>query len=205
MKKILILLLALMPIITAEQNISKEEKKALKAAAKAERQEQRRIQDSIWRAEETERERTLAEAKQRIKEKEQEIKRRNKSVSLLVVTPFEDAKSVFDALIYRMMQEGITPALIDKDYYIIRTPRRQVSVGTYDITFSVMKIDGKVCVRGSGMGYGSFSVGSGMFRSDTDMIVPLEYGSEEGSTAKTAWNDIEHYLLGITHIEAIYE
>ena len=55
------------------------------------------------------------------------------------------------------------------------------------------------------MGYGSFGVSSGMFRSDQDMIVPLEYGSTEGSTAKTAWNEIEKYLLNMTHLEAIYE
>jgi hypothetical protein len=104
-----------------------------------------------------------------------------------------------------MMQDGTVPALIDKEYFIIRTPRKQVSIGTYDITFSVIKKGGKVCVRGSGMGYGSVGVASGMFRSDTEMIVPLEYGGVEGSTSKTAWNEIEKYLLQIKHNEAIYE
>ena len=183
-----------MPITAFAQDMSKEERKAMRAAAKAERIEQRRIQDSIWRAEDEERTR-----------KWEERERRNKSVSLLVVTPFENEKDVFDALVHRMLQEGITPALIDKDFYIIKTPRKQVSFGTYDITYSVVKIDGKVCVRGAGMGYGSFSVGSGMIRSNTEMIIPLEYDSSEGSTAKTAWNEIEHFLLSITHTKAIYE
>ena len=191
---ILILLLALMPVLANAQELSKEEKKALKAELKAERKEQKRIQDSIWKAKEEERERKL----------EEEWKK-SKSTSMLIVTPFESQKDVFDALIYRMMQDGVVPALIEKEYFIIRTPRKQVSIGTYDITFSVIKKDGKVCVRGAGMGYGSVGVSSGLFRSDTEMIVPLEYGSVEGSTAKSAWNEIEKYLLQITHTEAIYE
>ena len=191
---ILILLLALMPVLANAQELSKEEKKALKAELKAERKEQKRIQDSIWKAKEEERERKL----------EEEWKK-SKSTSMLIVTPFESQKDVFDALIYRMMQDGVVPALIEKEYFIIRTPRKQVSIGTYDITFSVIKKDGKVCVRGAGMGYGSVGVSSGLFRSDTEMIVPLEYGSVEGSTAKSAWNEIEKYLLQFTHTEAIYE
>ena len=194
MRKILILLLALMPFLMNAQDLSKEEKKAMRAAIKAERREQKRIEDSIWRAGVAERQRIM-----------EEERRRSKSTSLLIVTPFDSQKDVFDALVYRMMQDGIVPALIEKEYFIIRTPRKQVSVGTYDITYSVIKKGGKVCVRGAGMGYGSVGVASGMFRSDTEMIVPLEYGSVEGSTAKTAWNEIESYLLQIKHTEAIYE
>ena len=194
MKRILILLLALLPIMANAQELSKEEKKALRAELKAERKEQRRLRDSTYKAHEEARERRI-----------EEEHRKRKSTSLLVITPFESQKEVFDALVYRMMQDGIVPAVIDKEYFIIRTPRRQISFGTYDITFSVIKKNGKVCVRGSGMGYGSFGVSSGMFRSDQDMIVPLEYGSTEGSTAKTAWNEIEKYLLNMTHLEAIYE
>ena len=194
MKRILILLLALLPVIANAQELSKEEKKALKAELKAERKEQKRIEDSIWRASVAERQRQI-----------EEERRRSKSTSLLIITPFESQKDVFDALVHRMMQDGIIPSMIDKEYFIIKTPRKQVSFGTYDLTFSVIKKNGKVCVRGSGMGYGSFGVSSGMFRSDQDMIVPLEYGSTEGSTAKTAWNEIEKYLLNIKHLEAIYE
>ena len=104
-----------------------------------------------------------------------------------------------------MMQDGIVPVLIDKEYYIIRTQKKQVAVGTYDITYSVIKKQGRVCVRGAGMGYGSFGVRGNIAGFSTDMIVPLEYGSSEGSTAKTAWNEIEKYLLNIKHLEAIYE
>ena len=194
MRKILILLLALMPVIINAQSLTKEERKAIKEAAKAERREQKRIQDSIYMAE-------IAE-QQRIYD---EQRRRSKSTALLVVTPFESPKDVFNALVNKILQEDTVPALIDKDFFIIRTQRKQVAVGTYDITYSVFKKDGKVCVRGTGTGYGSFSVENGMFRGNTEMIVPLEYGSVEGSTAKTAWNEIEHYLLQLKSIEVIYE
>lgn len=194
MKRILILLLVLIPIVANGQELSKEQKKAQKAELKAEKKEQKRIQDSIWKVQEAEREKRLEEEWQK-----------RKCTSLLIVTPFESQKDVFDLLVYRMMQDGIVPALIDKEYFIIRTPRKQVSIGTYDITYSVIKKNGKVCVRAAGVGYGSVGVASGLFRSDTDMIVPLEYGSADGSTAKSAWNEIEKYLLQITHLETIYE
>lgn len=194
MKRILILLLALMPFAMTAQELTKEEKKALKAELKAERKEQKRIEDSIWRA-------SIAERQRQIEEE----RKRSKSTSLVIITPFESQKDVFDALVHKLMQDGIVPSLIDKEYYIIKTPRKQVSVGTYDITFTVFKVKGLVCVRGAGMGYGSFGISSGMFRSEQEMIVPLEYGSVEGSTAKTAWNEIEKYLLNITHLETIYE
>ena len=183
-----------MPFTAIAQNLTKEEKKALKAELREQRKEEQRIQDSVWRAQ-------VAEQR-RIQEEEN---RRRKSTSLLIVTPFDSQKDIFDALVYRMMQDGIVPALIEKEYFIIRTSRKQVGVGTYDITYSVIKKGGKVCVRGAGMGYGSVGVASGMFRNDIDMVVPLEYGAVEGSTAKTAWNEIEKYLLQIKHIEAIYE
>jgi len=194
MKRIIILLLALMPVIIQAQELSKEEKKAMKAEIKAERKRAKAEKDSIYKAQEEAREARLNEEW-----------RKSKSTSLLIITPFESQKDIFDALVHRMMQDGTIPAYLDKEYYIIRTARKQISVGTYDITYSVFKKDGKVCVRASGMGYGSFSVSSGMFRSDNDMIVPLEYGSAKGSTAKTAWDEIERYLLDIEHIEAIYE
>lgn len=195
MKRIILMAIAaLLCLTTYAQELSKEEKKALKAELKAERKEQKRIQDSIWRAEQAEQQRKLAEER-----------RKSKCTSLLLVTPFESQKDVFDMLVYRMMQDGIVPALIDKDYYIIRTARQQVSVGTYDITFSVIKKAGKVCVRGAGMGYGSFGLASGMLRTNNEIIVPLEYGGTEGSTAKAAWDTILHYLLNITHEEVIYE
>lgn len=180
--------------MASAQEMSKEEKKALKAELKAERKEQKRIEDSIARAEAAERERI-----------QEEERKRSKSTSLVVITPFESQKDVFDALMNRLMKDGIVPALIDKEYFIIKTPRKQVSVGTYDITYTVFKVNGLVCVRGAGMGYGSFGISSGMFRSEQEMIVPLEYKSAEGSTAKTAWNEIEKYLLDIKHLELVYE
>ena len=65
MKRILILLLALMPIMVNAQELSKEEKKALKAELKAERKEQKRIEDSIWRASVAERQRQIEEERRR--------------------------------------------------------------------------------------------------------------------------------------------
>lgn len=183
-----------MPVIAWAQDLNKEEKKALKAELRAEKKEQKRIQDSVWKAEQAEHQRALI-AEMRKKE----------STSLLIITPYDTQKEVFDLLVQKMMQKGNVPEFINEEYYIIRTARRQVFSSTYDITFTVFKEKGKVCVRGAGVGYGSFGISSGMFRSNTDMIVPLVYGSKEGSTAKTAWNEIEFYLLNLTHEEAIYE
>lgn len=199
MKRIILMAItALLCVAGYAQELSKEEKKALKAELKAERLEQKRIQDSIWRAEQEEEARWLAEER-----------RKSRCTSLLIVTPFESQKSVFDLLVHRMMQDGLVPAQIDKDYYIIRTARKKVSTGTYDITFSVIQKNGKVCVRAAGVGYGEFGVGFGVGRGligrNTEMIVPLEYGGVKGSTAFAAWDTIHHYLLNITHEEAIYE
>lgn len=192
MKRIILMAIAALLCLTAyAQELSKEEKKALKAELKAERKEQKRIQDSIWRAEQAEQQRKLAEEK-----------RKSKCTSLLLVTPFESQKDVFDMLVYRMMQDGQVPAHIDENYYIIRTARKKVSTGTYDVTFSVIKKEGKVCVRAAGVGYGEITLSFGF---GTEMIVPLEYGGVKGSTAKAAWDTIHHYLLNITHEEVIYE
>ena len=195
MKRLFILLLAFMPVITFGQNMSKVEKKAYKDSIRRVKAEERRITDSLYWAQQAEEEARMYD----------EWSKR-KATSLVIVTSFESQKDVFDMLVHRMINDGTVPALIDKDYFIIRTARKQISVGTYDITYTVFKKNGKVCVRGAGVGYGSLRFGYGMgIQSEKEMIVPLEYGGTINSTAGTAWSEIKKYLLSITHEDVIYE
>ena len=150
---------------------------------------------------------SLAKAKERQEQQKWEEEwRKSKATALVVVTPFESQKDVFDMLVHRMIQDGNVPAMIDKDYYIIRSARKQVSVGTYDITYTIFKKNSKVHIRAAGVGYGNLKFGYGMgIQSEREMIVPLEYGSTSGSTAGAAWAEIKKYLLSVTHENVIYE
>lgn len=196
MKKIAVLL-ALMLVTMAGYSQTKEE---LKAARKAERAEQRRIRDSIyyaqdsaWRAEQEAYEQNIAE-----------IRAKKGCTALLVTTSFEDPKQVMDALVHRMIKDGNTPAYIDKEYYIIRTESKQVFNATYETTYTIYLDKGKVCVRAASVARGSISVGSGLFRSNTEMVVPVEYGGVKDSLCDVAWREMESYLLNMRYDNVEY-
>ena len=104
-----------------------------------------------------------------------------------------------------MLKNGLVPAYIDKDYYIIKTEPKQIFHATYVTSYTIYLEGGRVCVRASSTGYGSISVGSGLIRSTTNMVVPVEYGGVEGSLCYEAWKEMEFYLLNIPNvIESIY-
>lgn len=196
MKKIAVLLvLALFCVAGAAQN-----KQELKAARKAERAEQRRIRDSIYYAQDS-----IYWAEWEEKQRAQRVENEKKgSTSLLVRTPFEEPKQVLDALVHMMIKDGNTPAYIDKEYCIIKSSPKQVFNATYETTYTIYLDKGKVCVRAASVAHGSISVGVGMFRSNTEMVVPVEYGRIKGSLCDVAWREMESYLLNMHYDNVEY-
>ena len=181
------------------QNQSREEKKKArlerKAQLAAERERQWREADSLH---------LLILEQQR--QEQMEAKRKQNAIALIVKTSFEDRQSAMDLLIDKMLKDGLVPASIDKDYFIIKTEPKQVFNATYVTNYTIYLNDGNVCIRAASTAYGSFSVGSGLFRSNTNMVVPVEYGGVKGSLVYEAWKEMEDYLLSIPNIlEIIYE
>lgn len=125
------------------------------------------------------------------------------ATEVIVTTSFETPKEVFDILMRAMIQEGNIPKETDKEYFIIRSEKKQVYNALYDIRYVVYQQNGKVKVRANGTAYGSFSVGSGIFRSNTDMVVPVEYKGIDESLFMTAWKEIDHYVLNLPLIELV--
>lgn len=196
MKKIAVLL-ALMLVTFAGHSQTKEE---LKAARKAERAEQRRIRDSIYYAQDS-----IYWAEW------EEAQRRNRAsnvnkgaTALLIHTPFEEPKQILDSLVHRMIKNGDIPAYIDKEYFIIKTAPKQVFNATYETTYTLYLDKGKVCVRAASVARGNISVGVGLFRSNTDMVVPVEYGGVKDSLCDVAWREMESYLLNMRYDNVEY-
>lgn len=197
MKKIAILL-ALLLVSFAGYSQTKEE---LKAARQAERIEKRRIrdsiyyaQDSIWRLEQAAYDKNIAEEKAK-----------KGSTALLVYTTYDNTKQALDILVSSLLTNGFTPASIDKEYNIIKTEPKQIGSATYTTTYTIYQHhERKVCVRATSTARGSFSISSGMFRSNTEMIVPVEYGGVKGSLTHTAWIEMEAFLLSLPHTNVEY-
>ena len=197
MKKIAVLL-ALMLVSFAAHCQTKDE---LKAARKAQRAEQRRIrdsiyyaQDSIWRAEQAAYDENIAEERAK-----------KGSTALLVYTSYDTTKQALDVLVSSLLANGFTPASIDKEYNIIKTEPKQVGSATYTTTYTIYQHhEGKVCVRATSIARGNIIVGSGLFHSNTEMIVPVEYGGVKGSLTHTAWIEMEAFLLSLPHTNVEY-
>lgn len=195
MKRIIILLLALMPIVASAQSKEdiKAQRKAERLAKKEQLAEMRRIEDSIARAE-AERQRIAHEIE----------KSREGSTALICITIFEEESEVLALIVNNMKRYGAIPASIDKDFFIIKTEPNMVGSATYSLTYSIYKDKGKVCLRASGNAYKDFSVGSGLIRSSTSMVVPVEYGGSAESLFDVAWSEMELYLNGIPHTDILY-
>lgn len=214
MKRLFILLLALMPVISFAQELSKKEKKAEKARIRAERAEARRIADSIELAKWETRDARLAAANAKWAPSEEELAAKAREEAkkgatvLLCRTIFDDPQEAFDLLVHNLLRYGVTPAEISERYFIFKTPQKMVGSATYDITFTAYLSQGKAYIRASGTAYKSFSVGGPllgtMMRSDTNMIVPVEYGGAKGSLFYEAWNEMETFIKHIPHEELIY-
>ena len=214
MKRLLILLLALMPVATFAQEMSKQEKKAYKDSIRAVKAEERRIADSIELAKWETRDARLAAAKAKWAPTEEELAARAReeakkgATALLCRTIFEDPQEAFDLLVHNLLRYGVTPAEISERYFVFKTPQKMVGSATYDITFTAYLNQGKAYIRASGTAYKSFSVGGPLLgtvvRSDTNMVVPVEYGGAKGSLFYEAWNEMETFIKGIPHEELIY-
>lgn len=203
MKRILILLLALIPFASFAQALSKEEKKAKREQMRAERAEARRIEDSLAIT----RDARLAAANAKWDSMESQPKKENRdgATSLICKTIYDTEQEAFDLLVRNLLSHGIVPSDINDKYFIIKTARKQVGNATYEIVYTVYIKNGKAVVRASATAYGQFSVGVGMFRSSTDMVVPVEYGGKKDSLFGIAWSEMERQVKEIPHTECIYQ
>ena len=132
------------------------------------------------------------------------IKDETKGATILIATTtFETPKEVFDILMRAMIQNGDIPKETDKEYFLIKTEQKQVGNARYDIRYAVYEKGGKVNVRANATAYGSFSVGMGVFRSNTNMVIPVKNEGVEGSLTYTAWKEIEHYILALPLLESL--
>ena len=198
MKKIAVLLvLALFCVAGAAQT-----KQELKAARKAERAEQRRIRDSIYYAQDS-----IYWAEWEEKQRAQRVENeKNGATALVAKTPFESKKEILDLLVHSMITNGITPASIDKDYYIIRTGKRSAGSATYETTYTIFLDGGKVCVRAASIAEGSIGVSFGFANNARTIVMPIEYNSNavRGSAVEKAWREMEAFLLAIPYSNVQY-
>ena len=190
-------LLALMLVSVAgyAQDTTSKSKAEIKAQRKAEKVEQKRVQDSIFQAQQAEYARIR---------REREMK--EGATALVAKTPFESKKEILDLLVHSMITNGITPASIDKDYYIIRTGKRSAGSATYETTYTIFLDGGKVCVRAASIAEGSIGVSFGFANNVRTIVMPIEYNSNavRGSAVEKAWREMEAFLLAIPYSNVQY-
>lgn len=196
MKRIAVLLvLMLVSVAGYAQDTTSKSKAEIKAQRKAEKVEQKRVQDSIFQAQQAEYARIR---------REREMK--EGATALVAKTPFESKKEILDLLVHSMITNGITPASIDKDYYIIRTGKRSAGSATYETTYTIFLDGGKVCVRAASIAEGSIGVSFGFANNARTIVMPIEYNSNavRGSAVEKAWREMEAFLLAIPYSNVQY-
>lgn len=196
MKRIAVLLaLMLVSVAGYAQDTTSKSKAEIKAQRKAEKVEQKRVQDSIFQAQQAEYARIR---------REREMK--EGATALVAKTPFESKKEILDLLVHSMITNGITPASIDKDYYIIRTGKRSAGSATYETTYTIFLDGGKVCVRAASIAEGSIGVSFGLTNNVRTIVMPIEYNSNavRGSAVEKAWREMEAFLLAIPYSNVQY-
>ena len=196
MKRIAVLLaLMLVSVAGYAQDTTSKSKAEIKAQRKAEKVEQKRVQDSIFQAQQAEYARIR---------REREMK--EGATALVAKTPFESKKEILDLLVHSMITNGITPASIDKDYYIIRTGKRSAGSATYETTYTIFLDGGKVCVRAASIAEGSIGVSFGFANNVRTIVMPIEYNSNavRGSAVEKAWREMEAFLLALPYSNIQY-
>lgn len=196
MKRIAVLLaLMLVSVAGYAQDTTSKSKAEIKAQRKAEKVELKRVQDSIFQAQQAEYARIR---------REREMK--EGATALVAKTPFESKKEILDLLVHSMITNGITPASIDKDYYIIRTGKRSAGSATYETTYTIFLDGGKVCVRAASIAEGSIGVSFGFANNVRTIVMPIEYNSNavRGSAVEKAWREMEAFLLAIPYSNVQY-
>lgn len=105
-----------------------------------------------------------------------------------------------------MITNGITPASIDKDYYIIRTGKRSAGSATYETTYTIFLEGGKVCVRAASIAEGSIGLSFGFANNERTIVMPIEYNSSaaRGSAVEKAWREMEAFLLALPYSNVEY-
>ena len=128
------------------------------------------------------------------------------ATTLLVKTMFDSRKEILDLMVHSMITNGITPASIDREYYIIRTGKRSAGSATYETTYTIFLEGGKVCVRAASIAEGSIGLSFGFANNERTIVMPIEYNSSaaRGSAVEKAWREMEAFLLSIPHSDAQY-
>lgn len=196
MKRIAVLLaLMLVSVAGYAQDTTSKSKAEIKAQRKAEKVEQKRVQDSIFQAQQAEYARIR---------REREMK--EGATALVAKTPFESKKEILDLLVHSMITNGITPASIDKDYYIIRTGKRSAGSATYETTYTIFLDGGKVCVRAASIAEGRLGMSFGFANNERTIVMPIEYNSNavRGSAVEKAWREMEAFLLALPYSNVQY-
>lgn len=187
-----LLALALVCISLAASAQTKEE---IKAQKKAEKAEARRLRDSISRARDS-----IYWAEQARQQKEWEEYQEKKGATLLqVTTGYTSKKEAIDALVSALISRNITPASINKDYFIVKTERKMVGSANYEIVFTIRDTGGKVQICAKSIAYGNIGVVVGYVFTNTEMVVPVKYGGAKNSMSDIAWRNMLAIISEIPH------
>ena len=183
MKRIFLIvtLILLSSCLLSAQEKTKAEIRAEKQALKA---EQRRIKDSIYYAQQAE--------QQKIYEEEQAKKNAN---TLLVITTFETKDNAFITLVNALYDDGYILIEKDREFYTIKTEKKDAGFARYDLNFRITEKDNKIVVQISGRAHTSFTL-YGVHHQSAD---PLKNIGTEGSTNKVGFGEMERYANLLPH------
>lgn len=198
-----LLALAFISVTLAAPAQTKEE---IKAQKKAEKAEARRVKDSIKQARDSARwaqveeyYRKLEEEEERQRKEWEEYQAKKGATSLRVITGFANPKEALDALVSALLCHNITPAYIDKDYFILKTERKMVGGSTYEMAFTIHNIYGKVQICAKSTAYGNIGVAAGYVFTNTEMVVPVKYGGMKNSISDIAWRNMLAIISELPH------
>lgn len=196
---ILALVLSLVSVSGFAQKMTPEEKAALKAEKQAhrlerrkEREEMRRIQDSLWWANYN-----YTDSLEKAKRKKDE------ATDVIAVVPMSAA-----AAIDRVAKELIRATYIievSKEYGTIKTEPVHAGMANYTLYFSVEGSEEQSTIRACAFGHGNAGVAMyGIVRTH-EVTMKLNYRGMEGSTQRAAFDAIERILKGFEGAVLSYE
>lgn len=181
-------------------------KEEIKAQKKAEKAEARRVKDSIKQARDSARWAQVEEYYRKLEEEEarqrkewEEYQAKKGATSLRVITGFANPKEALDALVSALICRDITPASIDKDYFILKTERKMVGGSTYEMVFTINNIDGKVQIWAKSIAYGNIGVQIGYIFTNNELVAPVKYGGSKNSISDIAWRNMIAIISQIPH------
>lgn len=165
-------------------------KAEIKAQKRAEKAEARRIQDSIWNAQNAEQ--IQAEIKEEM---------RKNANTLIVTTTYETRDEAFNTIINALLDAGYIIGEKDKEFYTIKTEQKDAGLAKYDLLFRAKEQDKKVLVEISGRVHGAIAL-YGVIRTFSE---PLVNKGVQGSANKVGFAEMLRFanLLPHSHIDYI--